>query len=145
MAENEIMREFAISTPSGQRVLVNIGTTDFAMVRDAFEPPSDNSSERLRLSIHESRYPLVVSADGTWINHRQLYAIANGIAWRAKQSVGADRIRDMLFYDGLRPDVATIFRTMYAARHPDDRIYWNRMLCHTRFDADTATFHPIGY
>ena len=62
---------------------------------------------------------------------------------QTRTSMSADRISDTLFFDGLRPDVAAIFRKMFITRHYNDHRWWNAMLRHTRFDPDIATFHPI--
>jgi hypothetical protein len=138
---NASTREFTIATPSGQRVLVGIEPSNFAVVRSVFEPPNNNSSQWLRLRDRDYN-PITVAADGTWINHRQLFAIANGIAKRAKTPVSANYIRDMLFFDGCRPDVAAAFQKVFATYNSDDR-WWSEMYRHTWFDLNTATLHPI--
>jgi hypothetical protein len=135
------IREFTIATPTGQRVLMSIEPGNFALVRRGFEPHASNPSQCLRLHDLNS-YPMTVSADGTWINPRQLYAIASGVTKRANAPVSADYIRDILFFDYWRPDVGAAFRKVFASCDDGDR-WWIEMHRHTWFDPDTATLHPI--
>lgn len=144
---NAAAREFSIATPTGQRVLVAIKRvpaepTDYASVRDGFEPHSDNSSQRLRLRDRDPN-EVTVSSDGTWINHRQLYAIANGFVAKLRTPVLADSIRDVLFFDGCRPDVANVFRSVFATHDANDP-WWGEMDRVSRFDFSTAMLRPVN-
>jgi hypothetical protein len=139
---NVAAREFTIATPTGQRVLVAIEPSNYASVRQGFEPKSNSSSERLRLRDRDPN-PITVSPDGTWINHRQLYAIANGIVEKLKVPVLAVSIGDVLFFDGHRPDVAAVFRTLFATYDNGDP-WWKQMYLTSRFDFGTASLRPVS-
>jgi hypothetical protein len=138
---NPTAREFTVATPTGQRVLVAIEPSNFASVRQGFEPESKNSSQRLRLRDRDPN-PITVSADGTWINHRQLYAIANGFVQNLKVPVLAVSIGGVLFFDGYRPDVAAVFRSVFAT-YDDRDPWWNQMYRTSQFDSTTAALRPL--
>ena len=135
-----IAREFTIATPTGQRVLVAIEPSNFASVRDGFEPQGDHSSQRLRLRDRDPNL-ITVSPDGTWINHRQLYAIANGIVQKLRTPVLTVSIGDALFFDGYRPDVVAVFRSVFATYDDNDR-WWKQMYRTSRFDLSAAALRP---
>jgi DNA-binding beta-propeller fold protein YncE len=135
-------QEFTIATPTGQRVLVAIEPSNYASVRDGFEPRSDNSSQRLRLRDRDPNM-ITVSPDGTWINHRQLYAIANGIVKKLGTPLLAVSIGDALFFDGYRPDVAAVFRSVFATYNENDK-WWKEMYRISRFDSSMAALRPVN-
>lgn len=139
---NVTAREFTIATPTGQRVLVAIQPSNYASVRDGFEPQSNNSSQRLRLRDYDPN-TITVSPDGTWVNHRQLYAIANGFVQKLRTPVLAASIGHVLFFDGHRPDVAAVFRSVFAT-YDDRDPWWNQMYRTSRFDFSAAALRPIN-
>ena len=139
---NVIAREFTITTPTGKRVLVAIEPSNYASVRDGFEPQSNNSSQYLRLRDRDPN-PITVSSDGTWINHRQLYAIANGLVQKLLTPVLAASIGDVLFFDGYRPDVTAVFRSVFAT-YDDRDPWWNQMYRSSRFDFSAAALRPVN-
>jgi len=51
-------------------------------------------------------------------------------------------VASMMFFDGCRPDVAAVFRKVFATLNDSDR-WWSEMYRHTWFDPNTATLHPI--
>ena len=134
-------RDFTIATPTGQRVLIAIEPSSFALVRQGFEPQSDNSSQRLRLRNRDFE-PITVSPDGTWIGPRQLYTIANTMVKETNGPVLAVSIGDVLFFDGHRPNVAAVFRKLFATYDNRDR-WWNEMYRTSRFDFNSAALRPI--
>lgn len=147
MMTNATAREFSIATPTGQRVLVAIRRipdepTDYASVRDGFEPHSDDTSRRLRLRDWRPN-TITASPDGIWINHRQLYAIANSFVAKLRTPVLADTIRDVLFFDGYRPDVSNVFRSVFATYDDRDR-WWIEMNRTSSFDFTAAMLRPTN-
>jgi len=134
--------EFSIATPTGQRVLVAIQLSNYASVRDGFEPHSDDASQRLRLRDCDPN-DVTVSPDGTWINHRQLYAIANGLVQKLRQPVLACSIETVLFFDGCRPDVAAAFRSVFVT-YDDRDPWWKQMYRTSRFDPHAAALRPVN-
>jgi hypothetical protein len=70
------------------------------------------------------------------VRHRQqLVKTING-------PVLAVSIGDVLFFDGHRPDVATVFRQLFATYDNRDR-WWKTMYCTYRFDFSAASLRPI--
>ena len=135
-------QEFTLCTPSGQRVLWHGCNTDFAFVRNAFEPASGKSSQCLRL--HDGKTSAItVSADGTWINYRQLYAVASCMTRRSKRPLDADFIGDMLFFKGSGHNVRTAFAKVVIT-YDNRNKWWSMIDRDTWFDATTATFYPIA-
>lgn len=133
------MREFIVSTPSGRRVLCDIGG-NFVMIRPVFEPVSKRSDERLQFG---SFYDVPKAApDGVWIGPRHLWTVSVGLASRSKAPITGVKIGELLFFEVYRPDIRRIFDKLMTTYDPTDS-WWQAMSKHSWYDQVTGTVHHI--
>jgi hypothetical protein len=130
------MKEHTISTPTGRRILTDIGK-GFCVVRSAFGASVNDAKERLHfhrgMEVH-------ASPDGVFIGPRQLWSIVVGMAANRKAPITAKEAGEMLF--AVPTDVHTAIAELMAAADPADE-YWQAMKSNGWYDATTRTAHHI--
>lgn len=114
--------EFRVQTPTGARVLVEIGC-GFAFLRSGYAPPnSAMATERLTLSSAFDK--IHVAADGTFLNSRHLFAVAIGLM-KPGEARSIDDLSNALFFH--RPDLHCALIKLFAAYDTADP-YWKTMV-----------------
>lgn len=128
------------STPSGRRVLTDIGR-GYAAIGDAYDPDCPTAATE-RLRFRATTTDIAAEPDGIWLGSRHLWTIAVSMAKRFKRPMTADEIGDALFYGAARPDVHAALAALMTTFNPDER-WWREMAKHAHYDPQTATIHPV--
>lgn len=127
------MRERVIHTPSGARVLIEIGA-GFAGIRKPFAPGvMSEPTMRLNIGFPATPRTVVQSPDGVFISPRHLWSILVALTTPSRP-LSVDEASEALFWT--KPDLHEPLMKLFATFEPIDP-YWSSMVKHGYYDAQS--------
>ncbi|WP_126156147.1 hypothetical protein [Paracoccus haematequi] len=131
------MREHVIHTPTGARILTEIGM-GFAGIRQPFSPGiMSDPTTRLNIGFPASPKAIVQSLDGVFISPRHLWAILVGLA-KVDRPINLDNASESLFWT--KPDLHEYLMKLFIKFDAVDP-YWATMSKTGYYDPNMRLVH----
>ncbi|WP_146113036.1 hypothetical protein [Paracoccus yeei] len=130
-----MIKEYIVQTPTGARVLTDLG--DLVTVRNAFAPADPYDCAK-RLMFHPTlSKKLHFAADGIWLNSKLLWSLVLAYPGCGRQAKLKDAI-NALFYQNF--DGHKALMNLFSKYDPNEK-YWDVITRFGWYDANTGVIH----